>query len=80
MPLVYDNDKVKSYYASKGVTPDSFKLSVVDEELIFKMLKSVNPQKSTGLDLVASKFIKVGAGSINVSIHTSTCPDDFKQA
>jgi hypothetical protein len=77
-----------SHYEKLGVASDAFKLCPVSSDFILKELRSLNPNKSTGLDGVPAKFLRDGAvllkdqltHIINVSITTSTVPDEFKLA
>ena len=77
-----------SHYEKLGVTSDAFKLCPVSSDFILKELRSLNPNKSTGLDGVPARFLRDGAvllkdqltHIINVSIMTSTVPTEFKLA
>ena len=83
-----DSSTFTSYYNNLGVTPNSFKLCRVSSDFILKELRSLNPNKSTGLDGVPARFLRDGADLlkdqlthiINVSITTSTVPTEFKLA
>lgn len=82
------SEAFKGYYGKLGVTHDSFKLVTVSVDFVFKELRSLNPNKSTGLDEIPAKFLREGADAlkdklthiINLSIHTNTVPTDFKSA
>ena len=73
----------KDYYRNKGIIPKSFKISQVSEYFAYKELCKLNPNKSTGIDGIKSKFLKDGANVIksvithiiNLSIKTNTVPD-----
>ena len=75
-------------YKNKGVTENSFKLSPVTEKFVLEELFKLNARKSTGLDAISARFLKDGARQlsgplayiINLSITTSTFPDDMKIA
>ena len=83
-----DNDSFKNYYASKNIVPDSFKIKSVSEDFIYKELNNLNPHKSIGLDNIGPRFLKDGAEHlkkpvsfiVNLSIETSTVPNELKSA
>ena len=66
----------------------AFSISTVSENLVRNELKSINPQKSTGLDNISPKFLKNGCNElanpltyvINLSISTSSVPGNLKAA
>ncbi len=82
------SDCFKDFYRSKGIQPDQFRLSDVDEDFIFKELANLNVSKSTGPDNIPARFLRDGASVlktpithiVNLSISTSTVPTDLKQA
>ena len=79
---------VDNYYVKKGVIKNQFKLEVVSEEKIEKLLNKINPSKSTGLDKIPGRFIKDGAKVIsspiahliNLSLYKGIVPDCLKEA
>ena len=79
---------VFDYYSSKGITPNSFSLQNVSEEKIRLLLKGICSKKATGLDNLPAKFIRDAAEEIvkpithivNLSVNTSTVPDELKTA
>ena len=85
---VFYNDNVRKFYSEKGLIEDSFELLPVGEQFVYNELQKLNVSKGTGLDLIPAKFLKDGAiilfkplcFMINLSIMTSTFPDDLKIA
>ena len=85
---VFSNEHVRKFYDEKGVEENSFELVQVGEQFVYNELKKLNALKATGLDLIPAKFLKDGAVilfkpicfMINLSISTSTFPDDLKNA
>ena len=83
-----DSETIQDYYKQMGVTNKGFKLSPVSSDFVFKELCSLKPNKSTGLDEIPARFLKDGATAlkdqlthiINLSITTSTVPEEFKSA
>jgi hypothetical protein len=83
-----ESEVFKTYYREKGVKLDSFKLSPVTTDFVFKELCSLNPNKSTGLDGIPARFLRDGAVAIkdplthiiNISINSGYVPTDFKLA
>ena len=67
---------------------DSFNFTIVSENEVDKLLKSLNVSKSTGCDNISAKFLRDGAHVIvtpltyiiNLSLKTSSVPIDFKTA
>jgi len=80
--------KFVDFYKNKGVKENSFKLSEVNENFVYKELINLNPCKSTGLDNISPRFLKDGAcvlknpilHIINLSLNNNDVPDDFKLA
>ena len=78
----------KNFYINKGIIPKSFNISQVSEDFVYRELCKLNPNKSTGIDGIKSKFLKDGANVIksvithivNLSIETETVPDELKSA
>ncbi|XP_071952123.1 uncharacterized protein [Antedon mediterranea] len=85
---VYDctSSKLKDFY--RTVSGNNFMLNSVDEDFIYSELNKLNATKSTGVDKIPPRFIKDGAEIlkvpityiINLSISTSTVPEDMKKA
>ena len=79
-----ESDIFKNYYKSKNVTSESFKVSPVSIDFVYKL----KANKSTGLDGIPAKFLKDGATVIkdhvafiiNLSITSNTVPADMKFA
>jgi hypothetical protein len=77
-----------SFYAKKGVVPNSYSFSLVFENKVLKYISRLGVNKSTGLDGIPSRFIKDGAPIIasplahiiNLSLIQGTVPDDMKSA
>lgn len=78
----------RKLYLGKFGFGASFTLSPVSRHFVRKQLLSLNPKKAVGLDEIASRFLKDGAGSIvepishivNISILTEVVPTGFKEA
>ena len=78
----------EDFYRNKGVIPNSFVLQPVTEEFIYTELTGLKVHKGAGLDGIAPKFLKDGARQltplithiVNLSIVSSTVPDDMKSA
>ena len=83
-----ESDVFKNYYKSKNVTSESFKVSPVSIDFVYKELLKLKANKSTGLDGIPAKFLKDGATVIkdhvafiiNLSITSNTVPTDMKFA
>ena len=90
MLIFFDTSSVifKDYYRNKGIIPKSFSISQISEDFVYKELCKLNPNKSTGIDGIKSRFLKDGANVIksvithiiNLSIKTNTVPDELKFA
>ena len=86
--LSTESDVFKNYYKSKNVTSESFKVSPVSIDFVYKELLKLKANKSTGLDGIPAKFLKDGATVIkdhvsfinNLSITSNTVPTDMKFA
>ena len=85
---IYTFDHIREFYSKKGVKSNNFKLSIVSEETVIKILSKMCAHKATGIDKLPAKFIKDGAKYIvspithlvNLSIHTCSLPTDLKTA
>ena len=85
---VFGRNFVLNYYASKGVIPNNFALSIVYENTILKYLNKLSDNKATGLDGISSRFVRDSASIItcplthivNLSIIQGSVPDDLKSA
>ena len=51
----------KYYQAILDRLPFKFKFSYVTEDLVFKLLNDMNPDKAAGIDNLSGKFLKDGA-------------------
>ena len=84
----FDGDELKTYYIKKGVKGNSFKFTVISEDELMKLLKSMNVNKSTGSDGISARFVKDSSNVIvapltyivNLSLRTCKVPDGFKEA
>ena len=69
-------------------TDKTFKFSLVEEDLICKLLQGLKRKKATGIDKLPSNLLKDAAPSIskplahviNLSLSTSTFPTEWKEA
>ena len=76
-----------SFYAVKGVLPNSYSFSIVTENTVLKHLNKLGINKATGLDGIPSRFVRDSASLIacplthvvNLSIQ-GVVPDDLKLA
>lgn len=84
----YGLNFVNDFYRKKGVQPNRFSLSQVEEDSVLKLLLKINTSKSTGLDNLPAKFLKDAAPIIskplthiiNLSIEAGEVPNDMKNA
>ena len=89
-PNIFDtNSNILKLFYSQNLKKDvSFILTPVSEDFVFRELVKLNSSKSTGLDELPARFIKDGAKVlkipitfiVNLSISTSTVPEDMKIA
>ena len=85
---IYNLEFVRNFYKKQSVEENSYGLTSISEENVCKLLHSMNSKKATGLDNIAARFVKDGANVIaapvthiiNLSIHHSVVPNDFKSA
>jgi hypothetical protein len=78
----------RQFYKDKNTEHKTLLLQSVSEDFIYKELRALNVNKSTGLDDIPARFLKDGAfyikepimAIVNTSITTGTVPDDFKMA
>ena len=85
---VFGRNFVLNYYASKGVIPNNFALSIVYENTILKYLNKLSDNKATGLDGISSRFVRDSASLIacslthivNLSIIQGSVPVELKYA
>ena len=69
-------------------TTSSFKFQTVSETNVYKLLSSLNPCKSTGIDKIPAKIIRISAPIIansltrifNTAIYSETVPPEWKLA
>ena len=93
LPHVVDSfsafsESTKTFYRKLGVRPGAYVLKEVSPSFINKHLKSLNPNKSTGLDNIGPRFLCDGADSltsiityiVNLSIKSKIVPDCVKTA
>jgi hypothetical protein len=81
------SEKFRSYYHGR-VSPGEFSLSEVEIDFIYEELTHLNVDKAVGLDDIAPGFLRDGADKlapliahiVNLSIRSSTVPDDLKHA
>ena len=80
---------VRNYYQTiLNQLPFKFKFSNVTEDLVFKLLNDVNPDKAAGIDNLSGKFLKDGSSILarpiskicNLSIKYSLFPTDCQIA
>ncbi|KAK3105551.1 hypothetical protein FSP39_000258 [Pinctada imbricata] len=88
----HDNEKtlklLKDFTQSRLGETQSFKLKEINEEDVFKLLRNLNPNKSTGTDTIGPRILKVAASIIsrpityliNTSIQNGVFPDQLKSA
>ena len=82
------SEKFKSFYQNINITPGHFKLQPRSIEQDYHEFHSLNPQKSTGLDNIAPRFLEDGVQLlapivgpiIKLSITNNHVPDDLKHA
>lgn len=77
----------RQFHADKNVNNNTLVLQPVSEDFIYKELRNLNINKSTGLDDIPARFLKNDAfyikepikSIINKSIATGIVPEDFKK-
>ena len=87
-PKKFGMDTVKLYYQKQNYNNLNFQLNQTTEEIVLKLLQSINSSKAAGLDNLAGKFLKDGASILvtpiteicNLSIKLSTFPEKCKPA
>ena len=88
-PNKITSQTTKNYYAKSSYkVSNDFELSNVSEEVIKKVLLSLDASKATAMDQIPAKFLREGAevlalplrNIINLSIKLSTFPDECKIA
>ena len=84
----FGKQHIFSFYRKKGITLDSFALSVEGEDKICKMLSAIDRTKATGLDNLPARFVSDAAEQIapsithiiNLSLRLGTVPQEMKYA
>ena len=87
-PIQTDFAKLKNYVSAKVPSDTEFKISLTTHTFVKKFLSSLNVNKSTGLDNIGPKILKLSADVItpsilyivNKSISISQFPDLWKEA
>ena len=87
-PNKFGLDTVKLYYQNHNINNLNFAFNYTTEEIVLKILQSINTTKASGLDGVAGKFLKDGSSILvtpitqicNLSIKLSTFPNKCKPA
>ena len=86
---LFNSEFVKKFYCEKkGIVSDKFRLNVVSEDEICKIVNSIGANKATGLDSLPSRFIKDSCDAIisplthivNLSLCSGKVPCDLKEA
>lgn len=83
-----DFDSVKQFVRSRVPEPMFFNIPLIDKENVKKMLLNLDHTKSTGLDDIGARFLKMSASYIypiihhvlNLSISQNTFPNVWKLA
>ena len=78
----------RNFYSQRNVSRNQLVLQEVSEQFIYEELCGLNVTKSTGLDEISAKFLKLGASVIKVpvtsiinqSIRSGIVPNSMKQA
>ena len=60
-PKKFGLDTVKLYYQNRNINNLNFAFNYTTEEIVLKILQSINTTKASGLDGVAGKFLKDGS-------------------
>lgn len=84
----YISTSLDSFYIKLGVQNNSFKLSIVSDDDVDKLLTKLNVTKSTGHDDIPARFLKDGhdvlstplAYIFNLSVRKGLFPNDLKKA
>ena len=61
---IFGKDMFDKFYSFKGIIKHSHNLSSVSEDHVLKIIKSISPNKATGLDSLPAKFIRDAATKI----------------
>lgn len=77
----------RQFHADKNVNNNTLVLQPLSEDFIYKELRNLNIDKSTGLDDIPARFLKNDAfyikepimSIINKSVATGIVPEDFKK-
>lgn len=77
----------RQFHADKNVNNNTLVLQPLSEDFIYKELRNLNIDKSTGLDDIPARFKKNDAfyikepimSIINKSVATGIVPEDFKK-
>ena len=81
-------DTLLDFTKSKLNDNEIFKITSIDENDVFKLLRQLNPNKSCGTDFLGPRLLKLSAGFIckpiawiiNKSIETGIFPNELKDA
>ena len=86
--LKFDKSALSKYYQIYNLETNNFKFLNTTEEAVLSILKSIDPNKSAGIDNISGRFIKDGASVLvkpitqlcNLSINLSAFPTRCKVA
>ena len=93
-PILNDNlnaktqEKIKSFINSKLTNDKEFNIPRITEQFVSKQLESLDISKSTGIDNIGARFLKMGSSVIampltkifNLSLKQGKFPQNFKTA
>ena len=85
---IFNSEQLKSKLKRRTENTDPFNIDIVTEHDVLKTLEKLNPNKSTGLDQIGPKILKLSAPLItralthimNISIAMSEYPELLKKA
>ena len=84
----HNADVLKEFINSKKPENIHFKVPLITSDELKSILKSLDPNKSTGIDGISKKMLKLASDVllpsllqiINISLHTGVVPDVLKEA
>ena len=84
----HNADVLKEFINSKKPENIHFKVPLIKTDELESILKSLDPNKSTGIDGISPKMLKLASDVllpsvlqiINNSLHTGVCPEVLKEA
>ena len=57
---IFGTNSVKEYYRHLNLEQNNFSFTPTTEEIVLKLLQSIDPSKAVGIDNIGGKFLKDG--------------------